>query len=54
MCDESAFNIKFVEYMEQNPRLYDFIWDDHSKRKELKRHGMFLSSFYNSFVRNEV
>lgn len=55
MCDESVFNIKFVEYIEQYPCLYDLTRDDHSKRnvtekaqnsigKEFK-----LSGIYNIF-----
>jgi len=32
MCDESAINIKSVEYVEQYPCIYDFTRDDHSKR----------------------
>jgi len=53
MCDESALNIKFVEYVEQYPCIYDFTRDDHSKRnatekawnaigKEFKLSGMYI------------
>jgi len=53
MCDESALNIKFVEYVEQYPCIYDFTRDDHSKKnatekawnaigKEFKLSGMYI------------
>lgn len=53
MCDDSAFNIKFVEYIEQYPCIYDFTRDDHSKRnvtekawnligKEFKLSGIYI------------
>ncbi|VVC36297.1 BESS motif,MADF domain [Cinara cedri] len=32
MCDESALNIKFVQFVEQYPCLYDFTRDDRRRR----------------------
>lgn len=53
MCDESALNIKFIEYVEQYPCIYGFTRDDHSKRhvtekalhsiaKEFKLSGIYI------------